>query len=141
MKNFILLFSFCFLLFTNHTFSQSSFKVTKSGSGEPILLFPGFTSTSSVYKSLIEDLSKNHEIHAFTFAGFGEVAPIPTPWLKTIKEDIETYIINNELKNPVIIGHIMGGTLGLWLASEHANFKKLILIDALPAMGAFIARL
>ncbi|MDN3595068.1 alpha/beta fold hydrolase [Zunongwangia endophytica] len=138
MKNFILFLSFCSLLFTNHTFSQSSFEVTKYGSGEPILLLPGFTSTSEVYKTLIEDLSKNHEIHAFTFAGFGDVAPIPTPWLKTIKEDIETYVIKNKLKNPVIIGHSMGGTLGLWLTSENANFKKLILIDALPAMGALM---
>ena len=77
-------------------------------------------------------------MHAFTFAGFGDVAPIQSAWLETIKKDVEIYITKKKLKNISILGHSMGGTLGLWLASDQDVYKKLILIDALPAMGALM---
>ena len=118
--------------------AQNSFKVEVYGEGQPILLFPGFSSTANVYTEVISTLSKDYQVHAFTFAGFGDVAAIKTSWLKTIKIDVENYISKNELKNLTILGHSMGGTLGLWLASENKNINKLILIDALPAMGALM---
>lgn len=118
--------------------AQKSFQVEKSGAGQPILLFPGFTSTSQVFEGITEVLEKEYEVHAFTFAGFGEVPPIKFPWLPRIKEDIEAYITENDLENPVVIGHSLGGTLGLWLASEKQDYSAIIVIDALPAMGAMM---
>lgn len=118
--------------------SQESFHVTKTGKGQPILVFPGFACTSEVFSEITKDLSKDYEIHAFTFAGFGEVPPISFPWLPKIKEKIQNYVVENRLKDPIILGHSMGGSLGLWLASENNSYSRLILIDALPAMGALV---
>ncbi|MFC6858547.1 alpha/beta fold hydrolase [Zunongwangia atlantica] len=138
MKNFkTICCLFAFLASVQLT-AQNSFKVDVYGEGQPILLLPGFSSTANVYAEMIPTLAKNYQIHAFTFAGFGDVTPIQTQWLETIKKDLEAYIIKNELKNLTILGHSMGGTLGLWLASEDKNINKLILIDALPAMGALM---
>ena len=135
LKTICCLFSF---LASVQLTAQNSFKVDVYGEGQPILLLPGFSSTANVYAEMIPTLAKNYQIHAFTFAGFGDVTPIQTQWLETIKKDLEAYIIKNELKNLTILGHSMGGTLGLWLASEDKNINKLILIDALPAMGALM---
>ena len=119
--------------------AQKEFEVSISGNGQPVLLFPGFTCTGEVYKDLVGELSKNHTVYNFTFAGFGDVPPIETPWLPKIKEALESYIAKNHLEKSIIIGHSMGGTLGLWLASDNPDlFSKLIVIDALPAMGALM---
>ncbi len=115
-----------------------AFEVTVTGKGAPVLLFPGFTCTGAVWDDTVAELSKNYECHVFTFAGFGKVPAIEKPWLPKIKEGIQTYIASTKLDKPTIIGHSLGGALGLWLASEGSNFKKVIVVDALPSVGALM---
>jgi pimeloyl-ACP methyl ester carboxylesterase len=118
---------------------QTAFKVEIVGKGGPVLLFPGFTCTGDVWKETVAVLSKNYECHIFTFAGFGAVPAIEKPWLPKIKEQVIDYVNRLKLKKPVIIGHSLGGTLGLWLAAEQTSmFKKLIIVDALPSSGALM---
>ncbi|QLG45200.1 alpha/beta fold hydrolase [Costertonia aggregata] len=136
IKKTIFLFS---LIFTSAITAQNqAFKVKVVGKGDPILLFPGFTCTDAVWEDIMVELSKNHECHVFTFAGFGDVKPIEKPWLPKIKENLQEYISENTLENATIIGHSLGGTLGLWLASETNTFKKMIIVDALPSVGALM---
>ena len=117
--------------------AQKPFDVIVKGKGEPVLLFPGFACTGEVWDDTVVELSKNYECHIFTFAGFGTVAPIEKPWLIKIKEGVNEYVKNQKLKNPTIIGHSLGGSLGLWLAIEEENpYSKLILVEALPSIGA-----
>lgn len=119
--------------------AQTSFEVEVKGEGQPILLFPGFTCTGEVWDATVSELSKNYECHIFTFAGFGEVAPIEKPWLPKIKTSVEDYVKERQLEKPVIIGHSLGGALGLWLTTEENHpFSKLIVVDALPATGALM---
>ena len=52
---------------------------------------------------------------------------------------IEAYVKEKKLNKALIIGHSMGGTLGLWLAAtEQTLFKKVIAVDALPCTGALM---
>ncbi|NAS31571.1 alpha/beta fold hydrolase [Flavobacteriaceae bacterium R38] len=131
---------FTFLLFSIISFSQHDpFKVNVVGEGNPILLFPGFACTGEVWKETVEGLSQHYECHVFTFAGFGDVPPVETPWLSRIKDGVVNYVKKNALKEPVIIGHSLGGTLGLWMSStEEKLFKKLIIVDGLPSVGALM---
>lgn len=118
---------------------QTAFTVDVSGRGEPVFLLPGFTATAQVWQQTVAALSANHECHAFTFAGFGGVPPIEMPWLPTIRTQLIEYIHKKKLKKVTIIGHSLGGTLGMWLVtSEPALFKKLIAVDALPCTGALM---
>lgn len=134
----IILFTFCVLSFTLKA-QNKAFDVKVVGKGEPLLLFPGFTCTGAVWDDLVIELSKSKACHIFTFAGFGEVPAIDKPWLPKIKEEVLLYINQNKLENATIIGHSLGGTLGLWLASEkNAAFKKIIVVDALPSTGALM---
>ncbi len=132
-------FTCLFLLFlASHTKAQE-FEVTVTGKGKPVLLFPGFANTGEVFKGIVDELSTNYEVHTFTFAGFGKVPPIAFPWLPKLKDAIEAYVKTKHLKKPIIIGHSLGGTLGLWLAAEEPKtFAKLIIVDALPTMGALM---
>ena len=136
LKKIILLSFFITALGLN---AQTSFEVEVKGEGQPVLLFPGFTCTGEVWNETVDELSKNYECHIFTFAGFGGVTPIEKPWLPKIKTSIENYVNEKQLENPVVIGHSLGGALGLWLATEQNHpYSKLIIVDALPATGALM---
>lgn len=139
MKNSIIMLLFVVTLSTSNLFSQTSFNVEIKGKGKPVLLFPGFGCSGKVWDETVAEISKTHKCYTFTFAGFGNVKPIDTPWFETIKKDIEKYIVVNKLTKSTLLGHSIGGTLSLWLASSNPKwFKELILVDALPASAALM---
>lgn len=118
---------------------EKAFEVNVTGSGEPILFFPGFISPGEVWDDVVLELSKTNECHVFTFAGFGNVPAIKKPWLSKIKGSVSQYITEKQLDKATIIGHSIGGTLGLWLALEKTfEFKKIIAVDALLSAGALM---
>lgn len=121
------------------TAQNKAFEVNVSGTGETILFFPGFTCPGEVWEDIVSELSKTNECHVFTFAGFGSAPAIEKPWLPKIKEGISQYIADNKLQKATIVGHSLGGALGLWLASEDTfDFKKIIVVDALASTGALM---
>ncbi|WP_204344441.1 alpha/beta fold hydrolase [Psychroserpens algicola] len=137
IKNIILFTLFIWSITLNA--QSEAFEVEVRGQGDPIVLFPGFTCTGAVWEDLVANLSKTNECHIFTFAGFGDVPPIDTPWLSKIKSSISKYISDHKLEEATIIGHSLGGTLGLWLAAdENARYNKVIVVDALPSTGALM---
>jgi pimeloyl-ACP methyl ester carboxylesterase len=135
---FYLVLSVLVLSFSNSN-AQQAFRVTVTGKGAPVLLLPGFACTGEVFAETVKVLSQQYECHVFTFAGFGDVPAIEKPWLPKIKDEIISYVKEQKLNKPVIIGHSLGGTLGLWLAIAEQNlFKKVIAVDALPCTGALM---
>ena len=118
---------------------NKAFEVKVSGAGEPILFFPGFTCPGEVWEDIVAELSKTNECHVFTFAGFGNVPPIEKPWLPKIKEELSQYITHKKLQHATIVGHSLGGVLGLWLATDDKfDFSKIIVVDALASTGALM---
>jgi pimeloyl-ACP methyl ester carboxylesterase len=139
MKSSVFILVSFVLISTTNLFSQTSFNVIVKGKGNPVLLFPGFGCTGEVWDETVAKVSENHTCYVFTFAGFGNVAAIENPWFATTKKDVENYILKNKLQKSSIIGHSIGGTLCLWLASSNPTwFKNIILVDALPCSAALM---
>jgi pimeloyl-ACP methyl ester carboxylesterase len=114
---------------------NNAIRVSKSGKGTPILFLPGFTTPGSVWKETVSSLKGNYQSHLISYAGFNGIAPIKMPWYETIKKETIDYIKKENLKDVVLIGHSMGGTLAIDIAAEiPSHIKKLILVDALPCM-------
>ncbi len=119
--------------------AQSAFKVEVKGKGQPVLLFPGFGCPGEVWNDAVNELSKKYQCHIFTFAGFGNVAPIEGPWLATIQQEAIAYVKKNKLKKATLVGHSLGGTLSLWMASAEPDlFRQVIAVDALPCSAALM---
>jgi len=125
---------------TSSLFAQrSEFAVEIKGKGTPVLLFPGFSCTSEVWDTTVQQISEQYECHVFTFAGFGTVPPIEGEWLLRIKKAVQKYMHEKKMKNVILIGHSMGGTLALWLGlEEQARLEKIIVVDGLPSVGALM---
>jgi pimeloyl-ACP methyl ester carboxylesterase len=139
MKKFIFIALFFFALGQTNLYAQQSFNVEITGKGKPILLFPGFGCSGKMWEESVSQLALTHKCYTFTFAGFGNAKPIDTLWFLTIKQDVEKYIKKQKLQKASLLGHSLGGTLSLWLASENPKwFKDIILVDALPASAALM---
>jgi pimeloyl-ACP methyl ester carboxylesterase len=54
-----------------------------------------------------------------------------------VAEEIARYIREQGLNKPAVVGHSMGGTIGMMLAARHPDLVcKLMVIDMIPFMGA-----
>ena len=126
------------MLMTVNVWAQfQSIQITKTGTGEPVLLLPGFTSTGEVWRETVTDISQHKTCHVVNYAGFGNVPAIDTLWLQTIQQELKQYIRQSDFGSITIVGHSMGGTLALWLATDSTlPIKQLFVVDALPCMGA-----
>lgn len=114
---------------------NSAIQVTKTGKGRPIVFLPGFTCPGTVWNDCIEKLKGTYAVHIVSYAGFDGLAPIKMPWYSAIKQELIDYIKDNQLQDISIVGHSMGGTLGLDIAaSMPTEIKKLLVVDGLPCM-------
>jgi pimeloyl-ACP methyl ester carboxylesterase len=135
----LLILVFAFIYTTANSQSPYAFDVDVIGKGRPVLLFPGFGCTGELWDETVASLSKKYECHVFTFAGFGNVPPVGTPWFSRIKEDVVSYVKSKKLKGPALVGHSLGGTLSFWLAADEPDlFSKVIAVDALPSSAALM---
>lgn len=124
------------VLVSVNVFAQTkAIKIEVKGSGNPVILLPGFTCPGEVWNETIEKISKTNECHVLSYAGFAGQAALESDWLASIQKEILEYISKNNLKDISIIGHSLGGTLALWIATQ-IEVKQLIIVDALPCMGA-----
>jgi pimeloyl-ACP methyl ester carboxylesterase len=138
MKNLLFPIVLFLLLFPLAGNSQSIQSIV-TGKGEPVILLPGFASTSDVWATISEDLLNNHELHLIDYAGFGKVPAVKKDFLEIVKTDLKNYVSDLDAENLTIIGHSMGGTLAAWLAAQSdLSIKQIIVIDGLPATGALM---
>ncbi len=115
-------------------------EVSVHGKGSSIILLGGFaTDAGELWQATIEQLYKDYKCHVIHYAGFAGMPPIDFPWIPQVVSGIENYIIKNQIKDAVIVGHSLGGTLGIQLAANpKLQIKKLLIVDALPATGALM---
>jgi pimeloyl-ACP methyl ester carboxylesterase len=116
-----------------------AFKVEVSGTGAPIILIPGLASAGAVWDGTVAHYCGNgkHQCHVLTLAGFAGQPAIKQPLLPAVEQQLSAYIADNKFDDPIVIGHSLGGYLGMKLAADHPEqVGKLVIVDSLPALGA-----
>lgn len=130
-----LLFTLVIIILSQLANAQDAISVTKQGKGKPVILLPGFACPGEVWENTVKQLGAGFEFHIITYAGFGGVKPVDMPWYPKIKESVFSYIIKENLKDIIIIGHSMGGNIATEIAATlPVRCKKIILVDAIPCM-------
>ena len=117
--------------------------VATIGKGSPIILIPGLASPRDVWEQVVPRLARNHRVHLVQVNGFGSDDPranLKPGILDGIVADLATYIARNKLKDAAVVGHSMGGLVGLMLAKAHpADLGKLMIVDSLPYFAVLMA--
>ena len=122
---------------TTSAHAATPFEVRVTGAGPDVLLIPGLASSGAVWDDTVKQLCTTHRCHVFTLAGFAGVPAQPGPLLDNVDAALAAYIERQHLKAPVVIGHSLGGFVALRLAIAHpADVGRLVIVDALPALGA-----
>jgi len=114
------------------------FEVVKSGKGKQSIVFiPGFSSSGGVWNETKANFEKEFTCYTLTMAGFAGIEPQINATFKSWEIEIVNYIKANNIENPIIVGHSMGGGLALAIASDYPDLvAKIIVVDAVPCLSA-----
>ena len=116
-------------------FEPTRFSVRVEGSGPDVILIPGLTSSRSIWRRAVEAVP-GYRYHLLQVAGFaGEPARgnADGPVVRPLAAEIARYIESRGLSRPAVIGHSMGGTIGLMLAAQRPDLVgRLMVVDMTP---------
>ena len=109
-----------------------------------LILIPGLSSSPAIWQSAVDHLGGRYRVHRIHIAGFAGAAAegnaqgdAPQPVAAPVAEEIARYIREQGLQQPAVVGHSMGGTVGMMLAARHPDLVgKLMVVDMIPFMGA-----
>ena len=128
-------------------FDSGRFHVRVDGPASPVgdvVLIPGLSSSPEVWDRLTDELKGRYRVHRIHVQGFAGAAPKDNaegPVSAPVAEDIARYIRDQGLVKPAVIGHSMGGTIGMMLAARHPEaVGRLMVVDMVPFMGAMFGQ-
>jgi len=105
------------------------------GGGRPLILVPGLASGGWAWQDTIRAFSPTHPVYVLTLPGFDGRPATPDAGFAAARAALAQLVAERKLQKPVIIGHSMGGTLGLALAEDQpAAVGGVVSIDGLPVM-------
>ena len=129
-------------LFTDSTtVVRPRFSVEIVGHGPDVVLIPGLASSRETWRATAERLRGRYRLHLIQIAGFAGEPPRANasgPFFAPVLADLDAYCAS--LGRPIVMGHSLGGTLGLALAQRHPeHLSKLLIVDSLPFYGVIMA--
>jgi len=127
------------LLVSQSAHAKRHFKVDVVGRGkQSMILIPGLACPGEVWNETVERYQDQYTCHVISLPGFAGQPPIESEhYLQTLRDDIITYIKENNLTKPIMVGHSLGGFLCLWIsASEPTLVGANLIVDGLPFLPA-----
>lgn len=124
---------------TPAAFASDRIVVTVQGSGPDVILIPGLSSSPRVWAGTVAAVPgyRYHLVQVRGFAGVPAGANAQGAVAAPVAAEIARYIRTRRLARPAVVGHSMGGTIGMMLAARNPQaVGKLMVVDMLPFIGA-----
>src|SRR3989344_2485949 len=104
----------------------------KLGQGKDLIMLHGWKQDVSSFHKVAEELKKHFTLWLIDLPGFGRSEnPKKDFSIEDYGDIIAEFIKRNKLNKPVLLGHSVGGRIGIVLASKHSELlSKLILEDS-----------
>ena len=110
-----------------------SMNVQRFGHGDPVVLIPGLSVGTWEWWETIRHLAPNHTVYALTLPGFDTRPAATAPLFARVTNDFWAFLESEKVVRPVIIGHSLGGTLGILLGEQHPErLRGIIAVDGMP---------
>lgn len=113
------------------------------GEGRPVLMVPGLNSPASVWDAICAALQADGvACHLVQLPGFAGLAPLADAsdeagFLQPMRDRLLAYVEHAGLEQPAVMGHSLGGVLGLMMAIEAPQaVGPLLIVDSLPFFPA-----
>jgi pimeloyl-ACP methyl ester carboxylesterase len=101
--------------------------------GTPLILVPGLASGAWVWQDTVRRLKERHVVYIVTLPGFDGRPASAGPAFEGAQKAVAQLIANRKLVKPVVIGHSLGGILGIAMAQRHPDLLGgVVAIDGLP---------
>ncbi|MDO1558869.1 alpha/beta hydrolase [Brevundimonas sp. 2R-24] len=122
-------------------FASDRIGVTVEGQGPEVILIPGLTSSPEIWdetaRHLVASGKRVHRVHVSGFDGRPAGANASGLVSAPVADEIARYVREQGLQRPAVIGHSMGGTIGLMLAARHPQaVDRIMVVDMLPFLGS-----
>ena len=104
-------------------FTSDRIAVTTEGSGPDVVLVHGLASSARVWKGMTGRVP-GYRYHLVQIAGMGAAAPggnAQGAVVAPVADEIARYVREEKLKTPALIGHSMGGTIGMMVAARNPD--------------------
>ncbi|HZV85852.1 MAG TPA: alpha/beta hydrolase [Brevundimonas sp.] len=124
-------------------FRSSRIAVTTRGRGPDVILIPGLASTAEVWTGLAGQLQGRRRLHLVSVRGFGDLSPQANAEgavMAGVAAEVRRYISEQRLDRPALIGHSMGGQVGLRVAADGGTrIGRVMTVDSSPFFPALIS--
>jgi pimeloyl-ACP methyl ester carboxylesterase len=113
-------------------------KVEVIGKGRPLVMIPGLNSSAEVWRETCQALQPEVQCHIVQLPGFAGQAPVKEAhWLEAMRDRVLAYADHAKLQHPDLIGHSLGGFVGLEVSIKAPErFAHVVIVDSLPFLGA-----
>jgi pimeloyl-ACP methyl ester carboxylesterase len=121
-------------------FASDRITVRTEGAGPDVVLIPGLNSSPRVWAEMVRAVPgyRYHLVQVSGFAGQPKGGNTEGPVAAPVAEEIDRYIKETGLQQPAVIGHSMGGTMGMMLAARHpSDLSRLMVVDMVPFLGMY----
>ncbi len=100
------------------------------GFGQCVVLIHGFLENNTMWSGLVAKLKRHYAVLTVDLPGHGNSDAIgEIQSMEEMADVVSQLIANNNLKYPIVIGHSMGGYVGLAMA-ENAKIKAMCLLNS-----------
>lgn len=120
-------------------FSSDRIVVTSEGKGPDVVLIHGLASNARIWKPTTAAIPgyRYHYVQVRGFGGEPNKGNTSDPAIAPVVEEISRYIRDEKLGFVSVIGHSLGGTMGMMLAARHPEqVDRLMVVDMMPFLGS-----
>ena len=105
----------------------------KVGEGQPFVVLHGvFGSSDNLFTVCKKIAEAGFEVHILDARNHGQSPRSEEFSYEVMAADLNEYLLANNLNNPIILGHSMGGKTVMTFAQNYTNFSKIIIVDIAP---------
>jgi esterase len=105
----------------------------QAGQGQPLVILHGLFGSSDNWYSLSKVFSESFTVYTVDQRNHGQSPHSDEFNYKLLTEDLEEFLKEHSIKDPIVIGHSMGGKTAMNLAIKNPSLiEKLIVVDIAP---------
>lgn len=105
----------------------------ETGQGQPLIILHGLMGSSDNWLPQAKALSENYHVYIVDQRNHGQSPHSDELNYKVLADDLNDFMDQHKIENPIILGHSMGGKTAMNFAVAHpGKLDKLIVADIAP---------